>query len=84
MVATNGHEAVVKLLLDSDKADADAKDTRYGRTPLWCTTAKGHEAIVKLLLDSDADVKDNRGWMPLRRAAMMEHKVVVGLLRGKQ
>jgi ankyrin repeat protein len=33
-VAEKGHEAVVKLLLDTGKVDVDAKDSEYGRTPL--------------------------------------------------
>ena len=32
--AKNGHEAVVKLLLDTGKVDVDSKDTEFGRTPL--------------------------------------------------
>ena len=33
LAAFNGHDAVVKLLLETGKVDADSKD-RYGRTPL--------------------------------------------------
>jgi len=48
-----GHEAVVKLLLDSDKAqDGDSKD-RLGGTALSHASENGHEAVVKLLLASD-------------------------------
>lgn len=46
--AANGREAIVRLLLDTDNIDINAKDDN-GRTPLlyaaWC----GHEAIVKLI-----------------------------------
>ncbi|KAK3947967.1 hypothetical protein QBC32DRAFT_223034, partial [Pseudoneurospora amorphoporcata] len=55
--AENGHEAVIKLLLDTGKVDADPKD-RDGRTALCMAAANGHEAVVKLLLDTgkvDAD-----------------------------
>ncbi|RYP18976.1 hypothetical protein DL767_009724 [Monosporascus sp. MG133] len=58
--AENGHEAVVKLLLDTGKVDADVKDD-YGQTPLWLAVANGRKAIVKLLLDTgkvNADTKD--------------------------
>ncbi|KAF4440036.1 hypothetical protein F53441_12407 [Fusarium austroafricanum] len=48
LAAGNGHEAIVKLLLDTGKVDPDAKD-KDGRTPLWQAAANGHEAIVKLL-----------------------------------
>ncbi|KAK3347574.1 hypothetical protein B0H65DRAFT_460823 [Neurospora tetraspora] len=48
MAAKNGHEAVVKLLLDTSKVDAGAQD-RYGRTALHIAAENGHEAVVKLL-----------------------------------
>ena len=58
--AENGHEAVVKLLLDTGKADIDSEDN-YGQTPLSLAAEGGHEAVVKLLLEAKADVnsKDN-------------------------
>src|SRR2546423_7590982 len=40
--AENGHEAVVKLLLATGKADVDSKDN-YGQTPLLWAAKKGHE-----------------------------------------
>ncbi|KAH7111407.1 ankyrin repeat-containing domain protein, partial [Dactylonectria macrodidyma] len=49
--AENGHEAVVKLLLDTGKADVDTKDND-GRTPLLWAAETRHEAMVKLLLDT--------------------------------
>ncbi|KAK0716128.1 hypothetical protein B0H67DRAFT_464709, partial [Lasiosphaeris hirsuta] len=45
--AENGHEAVVRLLLDTGAA-VDAKD-KDGRTPLWRAAENGHEAVVRLL-----------------------------------
>ncbi|KAF7507547.1 hypothetical protein GJ744_010338 [Endocarpon pusillum] len=50
--AENGHEAVVKLLLDTSKVDADSKDSKYGRTPQSWAMKNGHEAVVKLLQSS--------------------------------
>jgi ankyrin repeat protein len=47
--AGNGHEAVVKLLLATGKADIDSKDSGYGRTPLSWAARYGQEAVVKLL-----------------------------------
>ena len=46
--AANGHEAVVKLLLEKEGVDPDSKDAD-GRTPLWWAAANGYEAVVKLL-----------------------------------
>jgi hypothetical protein len=56
-VAGNGREAIVKLLLETGKADVDSKNFEYGQTPLSWAAERGHEAIVKLLLEIDkADV----------------------------
>ncbi|KAL8299133.1 hypothetical protein RB593_009145 [Gaeumannomyces tritici] len=79
-----GHEAVVKLLLATDKVDADSKDNN-GRTPLSWAAANGHEAVVKLLLGTgkvDVDSKDNNGQTPLSWAAANGHEAVVKLLLG--
>ena len=46
--AERGHEAVVKLLLATGKADVDSKDG-FGRTPLSWAAENGHEAVLKLL-----------------------------------
>ncbi|KAH8693478.1 ankyrin repeat-containing domain protein, partial [Phaeosphaeriaceae sp. PMI808] len=46
--AMKGHEAVVKLLLETGKVDVDLKDND-GCTPLSWAAEKGHEAVVKLL-----------------------------------
>ncbi|KAH0551528.1 hypothetical protein GP486_007254, partial [Trichoglossum hirsutum] len=50
--AENGHEAVVKLLLATEKVDVDFKD-RGGRTPLSRAAEGGYEAVVKLLLATE-------------------------------
>jgi hypothetical protein len=51
--AEKGHEAVVKLLLATGKADVDSKN-RDGQTPLSWAAQKGHEAVVKLLQSSNS------------------------------
>ena len=56
--AENGHEAVVKLLLEKG-AELEAKD-EYGRTPLSWAAGNGHEAVVKLLLEKGADARVQR------------------------
>jgi hypothetical protein len=78
--AGNGHEAVVKLLLDKG-ADLEAKD-EWGQTPLSQAARNGHEAVVKLLLDKGADLeaKDKWGQTPLWQAARNGHEAVIKLL----
>ena len=58
--AEQGHEAVVKLLLETDKVKVDSKD-KNGQTPLLRAARRGHEAVVKLLLKTgkvEVDSKD--------------------------
>ncbi|PKS11428.1 hypothetical protein jhhlp_003191 [Lomentospora prolificans] len=47
----NGHEDVVKLLLNTGKVDIDSK-YESGQAPLLLTSENGHEAVVKLLLNT--------------------------------
>jgi ankyrin repeat protein len=79
----NGHEAVVKLLLEKD-AELESKDA-FGQTPLLWAVRNGHEAVVKLLLEkgADAEFKSSYGQAPLWRALLNGHKVAVGLLLEK-
>ena len=79
----NGHEAVVKLLLEKG-ADIESKDD-YGRTPLSWAAEGGHKAVVKLLLEKGADMesKDDYGQTPLSWAAEGGHEAVVQLLLEK-
>lgn len=48
--AQHGHEAVVKLLLDTGRVDVNLK-CAY-ETPLFRAAYYGHEAVVKLLLET--------------------------------
>ena len=80
--AQGGHEAIVRLLLETGKIDIDSKD-KLGQTPLWWAVQEGHEAVVKLLLETgkvDVDSKDKFGQTPLSRAAQRGHEAVVRLL----
>ena len=80
--AENGHEGVVKLLLDTGKTEVDSKDT-FGQTPLSWAARNGYEGVVKLLLDTgktEVDSKDTDGRTPLSWAAENGHEDVVKLL----
>jgi Ankyrin repeats (3 copies)/Ankyrin repeat len=57
---------VVKLLLERG-ADIEAKDTKYGDTPLLWAVTNGHEAVVTILLGNNADVNTENinGWTAL-------------------
>jgi ankyrin repeat protein len=46
--AGSGHEAVVKVLLATEKVDVGSKDD-YGQTPLSLAAGNGHKTVVKLL-----------------------------------
>jgi hypothetical protein len=43
--AQNEHEAMLKLLLETDKAEVDAKDLNLAQMPLWRTIQSGHKAV---------------------------------------
>ena len=80
--AENGHEAVVRLLLENE-ADVNMKDWWNGRTALHSAAENGHEAVVRLLLEHKADVDaiTQDGSTALSRAAEKGHEAVVQLLK---
>jgi hypothetical protein len=87
--AKNGHEAVVKLLLETGKVDVDSKGNLSRRTPLSWAAENGHEAVVKLLLETgrvDVNSKEDNygGRTPLSWAAENGHEAVVKLLEEAQ
>lgn len=80
--AEKGHEALVKLLLDTGKVDVNARDKK-DRTPLLWAAAKGHDNVVGLLVDTgrvDVNARDKMDRTPLLWAAGKGHDVVVKLL----
>ncbi|KAF4335972.1 ankyrin repeat-containing protein, partial [Fusarium beomiforme] len=80
-----GHRVIVKLLLEKG-AEIEAKDSKYGQTPLSWAARNGHEAVIKLLLGKGAEIeaKDNLyGQTPLSWAARNGHEAVVELLLDK-
>jgi ankyrin repeat protein len=48
VAAENGYQAAVKLLLETGKADVEARD-KFGQTPLSCAAENGYKAVVKRL-----------------------------------
>ena len=50
-VAVEGHEDIVKMLLQLKDVNPNVADTKYGRTPLCWAARRGHEGMVKLLLE---------------------------------
>ncbi|KAF8455621.1 ankyrin repeat-containing domain protein [Kalaharituber pfeilii] len=83
--ASNGHEAIVRLLLE--RADVDVNMIgRYNETPLSGAAFHGHEAIVRLLLErADVDVNmrgeyGSDGETPSMGATLNGHEAIVRLL----
>ncbi|XP_013884774.1 protein fem-1 homolog B [Austrofundulus limnaeus] len=63
IAARNGHEKVVRLLLDHYKVDTEQTGTvRFdgyvidGATALWCAAGAGHFEVVRLLVSHHANV----------------------------
>ena len=78
--ARNGHEDVVKLLLDRG-AEVNAKDAN-GWTALHLATRQGHKGVVLLLLGRGSDVgaKTSRGSTPLDLATTIGYMSIVDVL----
>ena len=82
--AAEGHEDVVKQLLQLEDIDPNVVDTEYGRTPLWWAAERGHEGVVRMLLER-ADINLNpadteHGRTPLWWAAARAHEGIVRML----
>ena len=56
--AENGHESIVKMLLQRDDVAADSNSS-WGPTPLSFVAKNGHESIVKMLLQRDDVAADS-------------------------
>ncbi|EFY94395.2 Ankyrin repeat-containing domain protein [Metarhizium robertsii ARSEF 23] len=81
VAAENGHNAIVRLLLNYG-ANYELKDRIYSQTLLSWAAEKGNKAIVELLLDKGADVKskDEYGRTPLLIATENGHNTIIELL----
>jgi len=81
--AGNGHEGIVKLLLERKDVNPDIPESDYGRTPLSWAAANGHVGIVMLLLgrrDVNNDSLSKSDRTPLSWAAEYGHEGVVKML----
>lgn len=78
----NGHDEVVKLLINTAGVDVDSRD-KSGRTPLSWAAGNGHDAVVKLLINAggvDVNSRDKHDRTPLFWAAVKRNEAVVKLL----
>ena len=78
----NGHEGVVRLLLERSDVDPNGQDVN-DRSPLVYAALEGHEGVVKLLLereDIDPNRPDVNDRTPLGYAAVKGYEGVVRLL----
>ena len=75
--AGNGHEAIVRLLLNK-AADVDVQD-EFGETALFKAALNGHENTVGLLLEkgADIDIKNKHGVTALLIAARFGYENIV-------
>ena len=80
----NGHEGIVKLLLERKDVIPDIPERTHSHTPLSWAAENGREGIVKLLLarkDVNPSIPRTRyGPTPLSRAAGKGHEGTVKLL----
>jgi len=78
--AENGHENIVRFLLDSG-AETDASDG-FGFTALHHAAKNGHTRVVAALLENGADVDatDHQGWTALHLAAKNGYDDIIRLL----
>jgi ankyrin repeat protein len=79
----NGHEAVVRKLMECTKAQPDFVDNLYGRTLLSWAAQRGYTDLVQLLLNHGGfhvNSKDNCGQSALSLASQRGHEGAVQLL----
>jgi len=83
----NGHEGIIRLLLEKAGANPNAKDTRNGQTALSWAAQYGQEGVAKLLLARDGvnpELRDNYGRTPLSHAVECGSEGIAKLLLERQ
>ena len=80
----NGHQDVVKLLLENSDIDVNARDNEE-TTALMMACAEGHENIVQLLMDHsdniiDVNARNDYGYTAFMYACAWEQIDVVEIL----
>ncbi|KAJ4862145.1 ankyrin repeats (3 copies) domain-containing protein [Trichoderma breve] len=80
--AMNGHEDIVRLLIETGQVDLKRSGDSAGRSPLWLATDQDHFGTIAELLDKGADVniKNYRGDGLLDLAFRRGHSGVIKLL----
>ncbi|MGL9725747.1 MAG: ankyrin repeat domain-containing protein [Wolbachia sp.] len=74
---------VVKVLLDTQEIEVDAKDNTFGATALQLVAQNGHTEIAELLINTkkvNIDTTYKGNFTPLYLASQNEHKAVAKLL----
>ena len=78
--ASQGHEGIVRILIDHGSVDIAAKST-MGETAMGAAAATGQTAVVKMLLAYGANANDkSKGEAPLTWAARRGHLETVKVL----
>ena len=83
--STNGHENIVRLLLDK-RADVNARSSGFYGNALEAASAGGHEHIAQLLIDAGAAVNAQSSGHygnALQTASACDHENIVRLLLDK-